>query len=815
MNGDLTASSVKVAQSPAHAAALKMAALGFPVFPLHGINEKGQCTCGAAHGRCKAGKHPRRLGSFKEATMDAGLINMWFMEKDINYGIRTGVEIKDSGKMLVVVDVDSYKEGGEHALESLISQYGALPDTAEVMSGAGGRHMFFLTEIGNNFSNKLCENVDFKGSGGYTVGPGSMHASGKRYDWEGSSDLFEGHEVAELPKWIVEQIRKPSIQEREQATPPATASSLTDIEVASVKRNLSDIPADDYDIWISVLMALKSLRADQQAYELAVEWSSKSAKYDGGQLRATWLSLKADGGIGIGTIERLAGEERVKGVDISKLLANLMAGLDSSEWRTPEMLKNPGVATAYPLHALPLIVRDAVVEVQQFVQAPMPMVACSALATLSLTAQSQFDVERASSLHGPLSLYFLVVADSGERKSSLDNYFAKPVAEYEKEQARLAEPLVSDYAADMAAWDAVKQGLTDRIKQKTKASENTDPTKAQLREHEAAKPARPVVARLIYSDTTPEALVRGIATEWPSAGLISSEGGAVFGGHGMSKDAQVRNMATINQLWDGKPIRTDRSTTASFTAEGRLTVAIQVQAPTLKAFFDGSNGLARGTGFLARFLITCPQSTQGTRKYIEPPTEWPLLERFRERLAYILKLPQPIQNGRLQPPMLHLSPEAKDAWVGFYNELELQLGDGGELHDVRDVASKTADNAVRLAALFHVAEDRSGDISKEHMVGAAEILRWHLNESQRVLNGVAVPLEMENAAKLNSWLCAKCVEQDVREFSMLDLMQRGPKPLRKKAVLEPVLETLTSLGHVKVVGENPRLVKVNPALLPQ
>lgn len=91
------------------------------------------------------------------------------------------------------------------------------------MSGAGGRHMFFPTEIGTNFSNKLCANVDFRGSGGYTVGPGSMHASGKRYDWEGSSDLFEGHEIVELPKWIVEQIRKPSIQEREQASlkPPA------------------------------------------------------------------------------------------------------------------------------------------------------------------------------------------------------------------------------------------------------------------------------------------------------------------------------------------------------------------------------------------------------------------------------------------------------------------------------------------------------------------------------------------------------------------------------------------------------------------
>lgn len=50
------------------------------------------------------------MGTFKDATTDATLINIWFMEKDINYDIRTGVEIKDSGKMLVVIDVDNYKK---------------------------------------------------------------------------------------------------------------------------------------------------------------------------------------------------------------------------------------------------------------------------------------------------------------------------------------------------------------------------------------------------------------------------------------------------------------------------------------------------------------------------------------------------------------------------------------------------------------------------------------------------------------------------------------------------------------------------------
>lgn len=502
--------------SPVHAAALKMADFGFPVFPLHGVQANGQCTCGAAPGHCKAGKHPRRMGSFKEATTNKDVINVWFKEKGINYGVRTGAEINNSGKMLVVVDVDCYKDGGTDAFDALISQYGPLPDTAEVLSGAGGRHLFFLTDLGTEFRKELCENVDIKAGGGYTVGAGSMHVSGKRYDWEGSSDLFEGQKIAPLPQWVIDVARKPAL--KEQASLPSTNEDVTlsEQDVLGIKTDLADIPSDDYHTWIEVLMALKSLRADNQAFEMAVEWSSKSQKYNAVEMRGKWESIDAAGGIGIGTIARLANQYRAKGVDLSKLLARLTAGLDSAEFGgLPMPLTDAGIAEPYPVNALPLVIRDAVIEVQEFVQAPMAMVACSAMATLSLAAQGLYDVERASSLSGPISLFFLTVADSGERKSSLDNYFSKPVAKYEQEQAKAADPLLIEYSANMAVWDAKKTGLADAIKKETKAGNSSKVAQAavQMREHEADKPLRPPVPRLVYSDTTPEALARGIATE--------------------------------------------------------------------------------------------------------------------------------------------------------------------------------------------------------------------------------------------------------------------------------------------------------------
>ena len=93
----------------------------------------------------------------------------------------------------------------------------------------------------------------------------------------------------------------------------------------------------------------------------------------------------------------------------------------------------------------------------------------------------------------------------------------------------------------------------------------------------------------------------------------------------------------------------------------------------------------------------------------KPPANWPHLAAFHRRIAAILNQPAPIdEDGALTPAMLSLAPEAKAAWVEYHNAIESELASGGELYDVRDVASKSADNAARLAALFQIFEHGMG-----------------------------------------------------------------------------------------------------------
>jgi len=463
---------------------------------------------------------------------------------------------------------------------------------------------------------------------------------------------------------------------------------------------------------------------------------------------------------------------------------------------------------------LPDTVRAAVEEVADFVKAPVPMVASSALAALSLAIQAHADAKRAEKLSGPVALFLLTIADSGERKSTCDGFFTQSIRDYEEAEAEAAKPLLKNYRAALEAWEAKRGGIKEKIRQDTKSGKSTSGSEFELRNLEHDKPEEPRVPRLIFADATPEALAFGLAKKWPSGGVVSAEAGIVFGSHGMGGDSVMRNLATLNQLWDGTSLTIDRKSSESFTVRGaRLTVALQVQEPTLRAFFDKSGALARGTGFLARFLIAWPESTQGYRPFTEAPKNWPALAAFNRRLSEILNQPVPIDDsGALVPPMLPLSPEAKAAWIEYHDAIESELASGGDLYDVRDVASKSADNAARLATLFQIFEGGGGAIGADAFERASCITAWHLSEARRFFGELALPVELADAVRLNSWLVEYCRRERTYFVPTREAQRLGP--VRDKSKLTIAIQELEELDRVRVTHEGRRkTIKVNPALI--
>src|SRR5687768_1406767 len=100
---------------------------------------------------------------------------------------------------------------------------------------------------------------------------------------------------------------------------------------------------------------------------------------------------------------------------------------DQQRLPKPRSLGETHVAAPYPVDALPPLIRDAVEEVSGYVQAPVALIAASALAAVSTAVQTRFSVQRDAALSGPSTLYLLTVAESGERKSTVDKLFTGPI----------------------------------------------------------------------------------------------------------------------------------------------------------------------------------------------------------------------------------------------------------------------------------------------------------------------------------------------------------------------------------------------------
>lgn len=484
---------------------------------------------------------------------------------------------------------------------------------------------------------------------------------------------------------------------------------------------------------------------------------------------------------------------------------------DPPEWSQPESLSKPVDANPYPIDALPEPIGSAVEEVAAFVKAPLPLVASSALCAMSIAVQSLCNVRRSAGLVGPSSLYCLVIAPSGERKTEVEKHFTQPLREFELVQREAMKPKIEEYRSRLASYESQESGIRDQLRQLARDGKPTKDAERRLFELMDQKPTPPRIPRLLFADVTPEALAQRLQL-WPSGGAVCSEAGVFFGAHGMSSESAMRNISQLNVLWDGGPLTVDRKSAESILVRAaRLSIGLQVQPATLHEFIKKNGALARGSGFWARFLITAPTSTKGTRLFEEAPARWPQLTIFQSRLSALLALPLPLDElGALHPPELSLTPSAKKEWIEFHDTVEKQLSDDGEFSEVADIASKSADNAARLAAGFHIIAGADGDISAENMRRGCTIALWHLYEARRVFSESTATSESQAVFRLDSWLVNYCRTNGCLRVARQTAMQRGPRATRPKESLDAALAVLAKLNRLRINGP---VIELNPKLL--
>ncbi len=171
-------------------------------FPLFGILPTGACACGSAV-CARVGKHPEV--AWGEISLGDEVPRP---EEGAGVGLKTGAAPKGSGVFVVDIDGaeawDAWREleelgrTEEDYADDRISTF--MVETGRV----GGGWQLYFQHPGfhvKNSTGELAEHVDIRGDGGFVVGPGSPHKSGKSYG------IVCDVDPAPAPAWLLEWLR--------------------------------------------------------------------------------------------------------------------------------------------------------------------------------------------------------------------------------------------------------------------------------------------------------------------------------------------------------------------------------------------------------------------------------------------------------------------------------------------------------------------------------------------------------------------------------------------------------------------------------
>ncbi len=288
------------ALSAKHAWAAAYAKAGYKVLPLN-----PDCSSACVDPKCSKPKEPLGMlapRGLHNATNDLDVINNWWNQFP---NANIGIACRASG--IIAIDLDTHKPD-ENGIKNfdLLKGDNRYPSTPLQLTpgGSGGRHIICKhpapddivvpkVTITDEQSGEVKDaGIDTRSNHYIVVSPSTSH--GKLYSWLVGCGLLDIAPI-ELPDWLRSILVTKSAPTKTTERIP-NALSAEDREV--VMSAIAVIPADDYDIWLKVGMALKFGGFDLQVWD---EWSRKSPSYQHGACAKKWASFRRDG-VKIGTI---------------------------------------------------------------------------------------------------------------------------------------------------------------------------------------------------------------------------------------------------------------------------------------------------------------------------------------------------------------------------------------------------------------------------------------------------------------------------------------------------------------------------------
>jgi len=408
----------------------------------------------------------------------------------------------------------------------------------------------------------------------------------------------------------------------------------------------------------------------------------------------------------------------------------------------------------FPVGALPPWLRDYVEALAETTQTPIDLPAVIALAACCTAVAGKVEIEQKPGHIEPLNLYVAVALPPGSRKTAVFSRISYSIQAFERELARVAEPMIAEEREQMKV-------LSERLKKLRRDAAKASGEEREEFEEECRQIAKEIdererdathFPRLTTDDVTPEKLAVLIQDQGGRMAVWSPEGGEVFELMRGRYSANGRgNIGIFLKGHAGDQLRVDRVSAPPVTVERPcLTLALCVQPSVIELLRE--EGAFRDRGLCGRFLYSMPVSRLGKRSWRTGPIPDSVDEAYRGSLRKLLRLEAqqltlpggpaktsstaaPPSKPGAAPWTLGLSPEAREALTLLGEEIEPELGEFGRLAWISDWAGKLPGAVARIAGILHcaihagVGRPANTPVSLDTMQSAIEIGRYFLSHA--------------------------------------------------------------------------------------
>jgi hypothetical protein len=146
----------------------------YPIFTETGV----KCSCKSGYDCRNKGKHSifcyKDINGLKYQYRKKGILNYFRNNPNVNIGFKV--------MGFSVLDVDN-RHGGDQTLERLSCEYNIDFSRSLTVKYSNGQHIYLNNRDLKNTAGDVGDGLDIRSERGFIVAPGSVHKSGKTYQW--------------------------------------------------------------------------------------------------------------------------------------------------------------------------------------------------------------------------------------------------------------------------------------------------------------------------------------------------------------------------------------------------------------------------------------------------------------------------------------------------------------------------------------------------------------------------------------------------------------------------------------------------------